>query len=554
MNLGKDQRLLALDRLLKSDRPKSAIETAAIQRQVNDLRTGHERGLVWREDEAVRAVKFCGLLKHWKDPFAGKPFVPEPWQEECLLAPLFGWYREDGLRRFNLGYVEIPRKNGKTSLAACVGLQGLLADQEQGAEVYAAATKRDQARILFSDAKQFLRRSTLFNRVKVFQHSISFPPLNGSFQALSSDTNSLHGLNISRAIVDEIHSHKTRDLWDVLLTSTGSRVNPLILGITTAGHNRSSICWELHEYTRSILEGHVADESFFGFVSCAEPDDDIADPATWWKANPNLGVSVRHKKLQDESARAAELPSYENTFRRLHLNQWTEQAKRWIQMTAWDNCRRDFDLSDLVGRECWAALDLASTRDVNALVLLFPEGDGFIVLAWFWIPEDHRTERDGQDRRQVMNWASQGLVKKTPGNTTDYREIERDIQAIAKQFRILGLAYDPWNANHIALNLQDEGLPMVEFRQTLGNFAAPTKELEKLVVSGNLQHDGNPVLRWMASNVCVKSDSSGNIRPDKANSADKIDGIVALIMALALSMQGGGTGPSVYETRGILSV
>lgn len=568
-----DSRLKALDRLANDGRPKSALEMLCIERQMSDFRCGHERGLFWDESEAVRAVKYSALHRHWKRPFTGKPFILEPWQEELTVAPLFGWYRaksrkDGGRRRFNTGYKEVPRKNGKTSESALFASHGLVADMEHGAEVYAAATKRDQAVILFNDVKNMMRQSSeLVKRVKFWSHSITCETLSASFKPLSADHNSLHGLNVSRAIVDEVHSHKTRDLWDVLATATGSRLDPLILGITTAGFDRSTICWELHEYLRQILEGHHTDDSFFGYIACAEQDDDPFAPETWRKANPNFGISVREERLRDEARKAQNSPSYENTFRRLHLNQWTEQERRWLKMNLWDECGEDFDIGELTGQPCYAAIDLASTRDVNSLVLLFPrEGGRFIAVPFFWIPESAHDDRGNLDRTQVVNWAQRKdrhgnpLIIRTSDNTTDYYRIADDVMGLSAKYDIRSLAYDNWGpASAFVQVLQQKGFPLEllrEFRQTFSNFAAPCAEFERLVIAKKFVHDRNPVLRWMAGNVTIKEDPSGNIRPDKGKSSDKIDGIVATLMALGMAMGAGEGSVSVYERedRGFITI
>ena len=553
---------MKMQAILDNGRPKSEIELACIRRQIGDLRTGHERGLVWDEDEAQRNIKFFSLLRHWKGEFARKPMTPEPWQEECVIAPLFGWYRErsrksGGLRRFRTAYIEIPRKNGKTTIASGLGNQGLIADQEPGAEVYAAATKRDQANILFSDAQQTLG-ARLLQKVKIYKGSLTFPALNSSFKPLSSDYNSLDGLNLHRGIVDELHAHKERHLWDVLLTAMGARRHPMLIAITTAGFDRSSVCWEQHQYVEKICNGLI-DDSYFGFITQAEQKDDWTDPAVWWKANPNLGISLKEDYLKDLCTNAREFPEQENNFRRKHLDQWTEQAVRWLPMRLWDECGETFDPKELVGKRCWAGLDLANTRDVNAFVLVFPMGQGrYRVLCHFWIPEDPIDKRAEQDRRQVDAWASKGMIDKTPGNTTDYATIVENIMALSKVYRIEEIGYDPYGpANVVAQMLQAAGMPLsklTEFRQTLMNFTGPCKELERLIVSKKIEHGGNEVLRWMASNATVKPDTNDNIRPDKGKSADKIDGIVALLMALGRIIEGEHGKESVYENRGVLSL
>lgn len=557
-----DKRLLSLDGLLNEPRPKSAIERLCIERQLADLRRGHERGLVWDETEASRAVAFFSLLKHWKGEWIGKPLTLAPWQEHCLIAPLFGWYRgavreKCGLRRFRTAYAEIPRKNGKTTLASGLANQGLIADGEAGAEIYAAATKRDQAMILFRDAQQTLG-GKLRQTVETFKNSTTCRQWNSFFQPLSSDYNSLDGLNIHRAVIDELHAHKTRDLFDVLLTAMGARQHPLLAAITTAGFDRSSICWEQREEVRNIVEGHKENDAYFGFIATTDPGDDWADPAVWWKANPNLGISLKQDNLADICKTAVDSPAAENNFRRKHLDEWTEQSVRWLPMTAWDACAGEIDRTELRGRPCWGAIDLASTRDVNSLVLLFPwEGGAYKLLPFFWVPEDAKDERGYQDRTQVMNWAAKRLIKTTDGNTTDYAGIVEDVMALCAEFDVQVLAYDPWGpAVAFVQLLQADGFPhekLAEFKQSIGNFAAPTKEFERLVMARKIEHGGNLVLRWMASNVSVKRDANDNLRPDKEKSADKIDGIVASIMALGLSMAE-NRGPSVYETRGIVTL
>lgn len=543
---GVADRIEAIQRLKESPRPRSAIELACIDRQENDLRNIGHNGLVWDEDEAQAVVDFSKLLRHWKGEWAGKPFAPEDWQEHLILAPLFGWYRETdkGLRRrFNVGYQEVPRKNGKTTSAATLALQGLVADAEHGAEVYCTATTRDQASILFKDSTNMARQSPeLSSFMRFWRYSITCDTLNSTLKPLSSDHDALHGLNIHRAVVDELHSHKTRDLWDVLQTSTGARRNPLLFAITTAGYDRASVCWEMREYARMVLEGHHKDDSFFAYVACAELEDDPFDPTTWAKANPNLDVSINSDYLAREANKAKTSPSYENTFRRLHLNQWTEQSVRWLPMHVWDDCAGIVEEEDLVGRDCYAGLDLANTRDVNALVIVFPFDDGRVkVLPVFWVPENAKDDRAEYDRRTLEAFIARDLIRATEGDTADIEgQIPDDIMKISGRFNIVKFAYDPWGSGPAMVQkLAARGFPadrIVEFRQTVSNFAAPTKELERLVHSRKLEHGANAVLRWMASNTAVKIDPSGNMRPDKSKSADKIDGIVALVMALGLKI------------------
>lgn len=538
------ERIEKLEAMLDGGRPLSAVETGAVRRQLNDLKNPPD-GLWWDEEKAANTVKLFGLLKHWKGEWHGQGMALEPWQEQCVIAPLFGWYRDDGRRRFTTGYIEVPRKNGKTTLIAGIAIQGLLGDQEPGAEVYAAATKRDQARLMFTDARNMIRQSAgLLKHCKLYKDSITCETLNSVFKPVSSEAHTLHGLNSHRNLIDELHAHKTREVWDVLKTGTGSRRNPLTLAITTAGYDRSSICWEQHEYSRNILEGNFADDSYFAFIACADPEDPIDDEQTWRKANPNFGVSVKPDQIREAAQRALRSASEENTFRMLHLNQWVQQAVRWLPMHLWDKCSGgDLNEADFYGRPCWMGLDLASTRDVNSAVLAFPDDDGgYDLLPYFWAPEDVQDTRGQQDRRQVVNWGRQGEIKLTSGNVTDYDVIAHDVLELTEKFEVQEILFDPWGpAQSFIQRLQELGIPigvLTEFRQTIGNFANPTKEFERLVIAEKFRHHGNPVLRWMAGNVAVKQDPSGNIRPDKENSADKIDGIVAAIMALSGAMEG----------------
>ena len=537
-------RLKALQALLDSDRPRSRFEHLAIQRQIADLDTGNQRGLVWDEDEAQRGVRFFGLLKHWKGDWAGTRFGLEPWQEHCVVAPLLGWYRgktraQGGARRFTLGYVEIPRKNGKSTFGAGFGLHGLVADHESGAEVYSAATKRDQATIVFRDAKNMLGPE-LRKVTKSFVGAITCPQYSGSFQPLSSDYNSLDGLNISRAIIDELHAHKTRDLYDVLLTAMGARKMPLLLVITTAGYDRSSICWEQREIVRQILEGTRRNDSYFGFIATCEEQDDWRDPRVWWKANPNLNVSLKEDSLRDLCSNAISSPAAENNFRRKHLDQWTEQSVRVIPMDSWRACAGEVDERVLIARTCYAGLDMASTRDVAAFVLLFPMDDGsMVVLPRMWMPRESGSDRSQQDKRVAATFAQQGHITFTAGNELDYPRVEREIMEDIERFDVAGIGFDPHNARELMQRLVNAGYPADRRHLMVQNAATynePFKKLLGMLEGRRLKHPGNPALDWMAGNTAAHLDSEGKMKPDKGKSADKIDGICSLLMALALAM------------------
>ena len=546
------ERIKAL-KVLKTARPMGELETLCIERQLRDLSNGHKRGLVWDETEARRAVDFYKLLAHWKGPWAGKPVTLEPWQEHCNIAPLFGWKNADGSRRFREGYDEEPRKNGKTTKAAGIALFGLCADREEGAEIYAAATKRDQARILFRDSTKLLRRSkALRSQVELYKHSVMCPRLNASFIPLSSEGNSLDGLNPHMCLIDELHAHRTREVYDVLSTASGARAQPLLYSITTAGFDRLSVCWERHEYAVKLLRGTLEDDSFFTFIACADEGDDFQDPKVWHKANPNLGVSVLESYLQRQCLKAIHSPSFENTFRRLHLNQWTEQQNRWLKMNYWDRCFEEYTAKDLEGLVCYAGLDLSKTRDTTSLVLVFKIEKEFYLLPFFWVPKANAQRRESEDNVPYSIWAKSGQLFETEGDVVDYREIASVLHWARKRFKLKKIAYDPYNGTHFALNCADEGFEMVEFGQTWRNLADPTTEFEKLVTSQKIHHNKHPVLSWQAGNVSVKRNLDGLIRPVKpsADDARKIDGVVASIMGLAMAMRPDDDYRSVYEDRG----
>ena len=516
----------------------------------------------YRFDESLanRAERFFSeLLPFVEGNKAGRPFALEPWQRK-IVRDLFGWVRPDGTRKHRIAYIEIPRKNGKSTFAAGLALYLLLADKEKRPQVYSCAGDRDQARIVFNAARSMIEQGGEFLRQKsdLRQYQIRAVANGGWYEACSAEDYKGHGLNPHGIIFDELHVQPNRRLWDSMLSGRGARTQPLVIAITTAGYDRSSICWEVHQRAKLAIEQPESDPSFYGVIYGAEPEEDWTSEDVWRKANPNLGVSVSLEFLREECAAARDNPAAENTFRNLYLNQWTEQAVRWIQMHHWDQCAAQFDESDLIGLPCYAAVDLAATRDVNSMVLLFVMEDGtYRLLPYYWIPQESKDRRGANDRRIVKNWASKGLIRQTSGAVTDYAEVADDVMVLFERFSPLALAYDPWGpAKPFTQMLEARGMPadlFREFRQTIGNFAAPSKEFERLVSSQRIRHNGCPVLRWMAGNVAVKRDLNDNIRPDKEASADKIDGIVASIMALGLAIVE-FQGPSVYSSEGQLAL
>ena len=509
-------------------------------------------GKCWYDEAAAqRAIGFFrDCLTHVKGELAGQPFELDNWQEN-IIGALFGWKRHDGTRRYRTAYVEVPRKNGKSTLCAGLALYMLFSDGEQGAEVYSAAAEREQASIVFDVAAQMVAAEPVLRGCsKTFRKSIAIEKTASKYKVLSADAYTKHGLNASAIIFDELHAQPNRDLWDVLTTSTGARVQPLTVAITTAGYDRNSICYEVHNYACKVRDGIIEDQTFLPVIYGAGDKDDYKDPKVWAKANPGLGISIRSDYLELEAMKAGELPSYENTFRRLHLNQWTEQAVRWLPMERWDEAD---DFKDFGDRPCWGGLDLASTTDIAALVLVCPDDDGgFDIISRFWIPAENARKRERRDRVPYETWARDGgLVTMTDGDVIDYDHIREDILELSKEVNIKQIAVDRWGATQLVTQLTGEGLDMVMYGMGYRSMSAPSKLLETLVMSRKIHHGNNPVLRWMASNVSIESDPAANIKPSKKKSTEKIDGIVALVMGLARATTDTDNGESIYETKGI---
>jgi phage terminase large subunit-like protein len=376
------------------------------------------------------------------------------------------------------------------------------------------------------------------------------------YKAIPADAAGAFGFNASGIIFDELHTQRTRELWDALTTSIGARRQPLVLAITTAGYDRQSICWEQHEHARQVLAKAIQDPRCLPVIYAAGERDDWTSSKTWRKANPSLGKTVSLQYLREECLKAKQTPAYQNTFRRLHLNEWTQQETRWLDMATWDACSGLVDPEALVGRPCYGGLDVASKLDLAAFVLLFPpiqEGEPWIVLPRFWVPGERIAQRTLRDRVPYDAWARDGFLEATAGNVIDYRAIRAGITDWAARYQILEIAFDAWEATAITTDLISDGFTMVETRMGWVTMSAPTKELERLLISQALRHGGHPVLRWMADNVVVHQDPAGNLKPDKGKSREKIDGIVATILAVSRGVVHALPG-SVYESRGVLVV
>ncbi|MBC8266361.1 MAG: terminase large subunit [Flavobacteriales bacterium] len=504
------------------------------------------------KEAADRAVSFIEeFITHTKGELAGKPLILEEWQSE-ITKKIFGWkHKETGYRKFRTVFIEVARKNGKTTWAASLSNYMLFADNERGSEIYAAAGDRNQAGLVFEIAKgMILNNPELSNRGKVFRNSITNEAKGNFFQAISSDSKTKHGFNANCIIFDELHTQPNRDLWDTLLTSTGSRRQPLVIAITTAGYDKNSICHEVYSYAKSVLDGSIIDESFLPVIYEADEDDDITSEETWIKANPNYGVSLRKEYMEREAKKAMDIPNYMNTFKRLHLNIWTTNETKWMNDKEWMDCQGD--LGDLSGMAAWGGIDLATTRDISAFVLLFKVDNKFKILPFFFVPEDNAKKRSDRDGIDYLSWINQGHIIATPGNVTDYSFIRKKVNELSKKYRIQSIAYDRWNASQLVIDLQGDGANMSPLGQGYASLSAPTKQLEKLILGKEIEHNGNPVLRWMIGNVQLEVDAADNHKPSKKKSKEKIDGVVATICALAEYMSEEKDGDSIYDNRGLL--
>lgn len=515
----------------------------------------HKQMERWAAD---RAVLFINQLKHTKGVWFGKNFTLLPWQEK-IVRDIFGTLKPDGSRQYNTAYIEVPKKAGKSELAAAIALYLTCADGEHGAEVYGCASDRGQASIVFDVAVDMVEQCpSLKARVKpiISQKRLVYPSTGSFYQVLSAESYTKHGLNVHGVIFDELHAQPDRRLYDVMLHGSGdARKQPLFFLITTAGTDRNSICWEVHQKAKDILEGRKADPTFYPVIYGLSDGDDWTDEKNWYKANPSLGVTVAVDKLRQSFNEALENPAEENLFRQLRLNEWVKQSTRWMPMQAWDACAGAVDADELKGRVCYGGLDLSATTDVTAFVLVFPpiEADEpYKVLPFFWVPEDTVPLRVRRDHVMYDVWEKKGYIKTTEGNVVHYGFIEQFIDDLGAVYNIREIAADMWNATHTVQRLEGRGFTMVPFRQGFVSMNSPTKELMRLVLEKKIVHGGHPVLRWMMDNVYVKTDPAGNLKMDKEKSTERIDGAVALVMAIDRALKNGGGTGSVYDGRDLL--
>ncbi len=511
------------------------------------------------EGKAKRTVDFINCLKHTKGKWRGQPFELLPWQE-AIIRNVFGTVKENGYRQYNTAYVEIPKKNGKSELAAGVALYMTCGDNEWGAEVYGCASDRQQASIVFDVAVDMVEQCpALKKRIKPVMSvkRLVYKPTNSFYQVLSAEAYTKHGLNVHAVIFDELHSQPNRELFDVMTKGSGdARTQPLFFLITTAGTDRHSVCFEQHQKAEDILQGRKIDPTFYPVIYGASDDADWSSEDVWKKANPSLGHTIDIEKVRNAYLSAKDNPAEENIFRQLRLNQWVKQSTRWMQMEKWDACAFPVDERELLGRECYGGLDLSSSIDITAFVLVFPprnDTEKYIFLPYFWIPEENMIRRVRRDHVPYDVWEKQGFLQTTEGDVIHYGFIENVIDDLGKKFHIKEIAFDRWGAVQMVQNLEGLGFTVVPFGQGFKDMSPPTKRLMELVLEKNIAHGGHPVLRWMMDNIFVRTDPAGNIKPDKEKSTEKIDGAVATIMGLDRAIRNEGSTGSVYDERGILS-
>ena len=512
------------------------------------------------ERKARRVIDFIQCLKHTKGEFHGKPFKLLPWQEK-IIRDVFGTVREDDptMRQYTTAYIEIPKKQGKSELGAAIALNMLANDGEWKAEVYSCASDRQQAAIVFDVAVDMVRQSpALMKRIKIIpsMKRMVYQPTGSIYQVLSSEVATKHGLNVSACIFDELHTQPTRALYDVMTQGSGdARKQPLWFFLTTAGTDRNSICWEVHQKALDIIEGRKIDPRFYPVIFGLPDDADWTSEENWHRANPSLGHTITIDKVRDAFRKAQETPADENQFRQLRLNQWVKQSIRWMPMDKWDECGGVVDPYALEGRACYAGLDLSSTSDLTALALVFPpasEDEPYMALPFFWLPEETLALRVRRDHVPYDQWAKRGFIQTTEGNVVHYGFIERFICELGERYDIREIAHDRWNATMMVQTLEDDGFTMVPFGQGFRDMSPPTKELMRLVLEHKLCHGGHPVLRWNMDNAYVRTDPAGNLKLDKEKSTEKVDGAVALVMALDRAMKNLNGGDSVYNYRGFL--
>lgn len=529
----------------------------ASRRHLDDLARRKAMGWVWDEAAVARVIEFFSTFLWLVE--VDRPFVLTPWQQ-FVVGSLFGWKLADGSRRFRLAYIEVGKGNGKTPMAAGVGLYGLTSDQETSAEVYSAATTREQANILFSDAVKMVKHSEeLQELVEQNANNLSVASTFSFFRPLSSEHRGLDGRRVHMALIDEVHEHPTPLVVDKMRAGTKGRRQSLIFEITNSGYDQQSVCFHHHEYSEKILRGALVNESWFAYVCQLDEGDRWSDPKVWIKANPNLGTSIPARYLQDQVDEALGMPSKQNIVRRLNFCEWTSVETLWIDLARWQagqHARTAEHLAALTARPCWVGVDLSSKIDLSAVVLVFPPSAGearWQLLVHLFMPAENLDERGDRDRAPYREWAEQGLIELTPGNRIDQDRIRDRVVALkAEGYQIQQIGIDPWNAANLAEHWAQDGFEVVEVPQTMNQMSEPSKMFEAFTAESEIDAGANPAMQWMVSNAVVVRDTKDNLYPTKKQSRGRIDGLIAAIIGIKLAqgLDGGGASQA-FEERGL---
>jgi phage terminase large subunit-like protein len=517
----------------------------ACLRYLRDLETGAERGLYFDREAAIHRLGFYGYCRHFEGQWAGQVIEPSPWQQ-FIKWNIYGWMKSDGTRRFRTVYEECARKNGKSTDLATDGIYLAFFDNEPGAQVFTAATKKDQAIIIHRASTRMVKASpSLRRRISIFKNNLNVDTTASKYEPLGEDSKTEDGRNVHAGLLDEYHAHPSGDMYDVLRSGMGARQQPLLYVITTAGFNKFSSCYSEREYAVNVLEGVFEDDSYFAIIFTPDDPEDWTNETQWQMANPNLGVCVSIDDMRDQCRKAKQMPSKQNEFKTKRLNIWTDSQTAWITLAMWQACNAPVDSERLKGRKCFGAFDLSSTKDMTAWVLCFPpltEEDKFEFLFRLYVPQDdlERLYPQPEVYNWIKTWIRQQYITATPGNVIDYDFIEAQIIEDAKTYDIEQIPYDPYNAAQLVTNLQKEDIELVEFRQGFLTMSPAAKDFETKVMQGLIAHGGNPVIDWMISCTEVATDPAGNIKPvkpDRGKSVKRIDGVVAAIMALSAAVR-----------------
>lgn len=531
-----------IDGVLDGSVPVSTWVKKAVQRHFDDLaKDSTDSGIIFDTGRAIHALRWIAknatITEDGIGCTTGDRMVLQPWQQAFIWI-LFGWRRVDGTRRFRNVYVELARGNGKSKLASAIALYVLVGEGVKGSAVFSIATTMEQAGVVFNDAALMAQNKTKADLLPLVRNKnlLYIPGTATVCRPLASNEHNLDGLKPNLIVVDELHAHRSRGPWNKCKTAQGKKPGSMMFAITTAGFDRHSVCYEQRGYVENVLNGIYEDDSYFGWICALDADDDPFDRNNWYKSNPNLGVSIELQTLEDAAKQAQLIPSEYNDFLRLRCNIWTESSVRWMPMDKWDVCKDPIEAEALLGRPCFGGMDLSTVSDISAFVLVFPPwgGDTFWrVLPFFFMPGDNIPERVKKDRVPYDAWKREGFFEVTPGNVIDFDYIREFVSDLADKYDIIEVGYDPWNSHQIVTQLTSDGLVLVPVRQGYISLNSPTKFLMEKVLKEELSHGDNPVLRWMVSNSVVELDPSGLIKISKNKSSEKIDGVAAMIAALA---------------------